>query len=98
MLKSHHPCFWTFFDFCCICGGFLLLDGPFYLFRFGDIFFGPLGGFLILPPGGIDHNSMHALSSSFCKCKIENRTIDIESVSIAMADIPSGLANSRKVQ
>jgi hypothetical protein len=41
---------------------------------------------------------MHVLSSNFCRCKIENHTIDIESVSIAMPDIPSGLANSRKVQ
>ena len=79
MLKSHHPYFLDFFDSCLVCGGFLLLGGTFCPFRSGDIFFGPVGGFLVLPPGGIDHNSMHVLSSSFCRCKTENHTIDIES-------------------
>jgi hypothetical protein len=91
MLKSHHPCFWIFFDFCSVCGGFLLLGGPFCLFRSGDIFFAPLGGFLVLPPDDIGHNSMHVLSSNFCRCKTENRTIDIESESIAMPGIPPAL-------
>ncbi len=78
VLKVHHPCLLTCDGDYRACGDFRLGDGPFCLFRFADIFVVPAGAFSVLPPGGRHHNNSSGLSSSFGKCKIGVRTIDIE--------------------
>lgn len=76
--KVHHPCFLTCGGDYRACGDFRLGDEPLCLFRFADIFAVPAGAFAVLPPGDRHHNNKHGLSSSFGKCKIGVRTIDIE--------------------
>jgi len=78
VLKSHHPCFLVYFELGRADDGFQPPGGFFCPFRFGDIFFAPRDGSYALPHSGIHHNNMPVLSSSFGKCKIENRTIDSE--------------------
>jgi hypothetical protein len=77
VLKVHHPCFWVCFDVDRVGDDFRLGGGPSCLFRFDDIFVAPGDGFSVLPHGGNHHSNRLGLSSSFGKCKIETRTIDI---------------------
>ncbi len=78
VLKVHHPCLLTCDGDYRACDDFRLGDGPFCLFRFADIFVVPAGAFSVLPPGDRHHNNRPGLSSSFGKCKIGVRTIDIQ--------------------
>ena len=82
VLKVHHPCFLIGVGDYRACGDSRLGDGPFYLFRFADIFVVPAGDFSVLLPGDRHRNNRPGLSSSFGICKIEARTIDIEQRSV----------------
>ena len=89
--KLHHPCFSVFFDYYRACGDFQIHSGFFYPFGFGDTFFAPCVCFWVLLHGGIHQNNMPVLSSSFCRCRIENRTIDIGWEAVATSGMPPAL-------
>jgi hypothetical protein len=77
VLKSYHPCFFVCVDFGCAYGDFQLHGGPFCPFGSDDIFFAPHDGLSALPNDGSQHSNMPGLSSTFCRCRIVNHTIDI---------------------
>jgi len=78
LLKMHHPCFFDFFDLNHADDGFRLHGGLFYLWGFGDIAFGPHGGYVVCRKADTQHNSKPALSSNVGKHRKLNRTNDNE--------------------